>query len=775
MQDHPFGPFLREPAVQPEYEASPSRRHGGPDRVGAAAEARLEILVGERARRGQRRQRLGESVCDRRSLEPDRPHRHLAGPDLRLVRRKRGRGAGCLHARRPHRHRGAARLGESQVVGEGDLHLHPLAFVGVREPIGARGGTLDRRLGGAVDPEPRVGEAGVAQPIGIGDIPRRGTQRLADPARPGNPRRAGRRRVGLAQMQRPRRLPRPVEAGAAPAVGRDAALRHQFRIARLAEDVGLAAAMQGERRDLGVGQPAVQLELESPAANQAGPDRVGAPADAEFLVGQPARRPEGGAPFGKSVPVQEPAVHEEHLPHRHGAAPQPDPALREVGQRRADRRRGRPEDGHRRAGQPRDAPGVVDEAHPHLDLSPDVRGHRHIGRLVRADDRLARPVDPDPVVAVLDIGQSVGIVDVARIHAERLVDPARPQNHRRAGRRRVDIHDKHRVTGQRLGEARIVGERHLDLDPLANIRGHHRVGARVRADTGQDLAADPDAVDPEPVVSVAHVVQTVGVGDPARLGGERLPAPRDPRNHQLARRRGVRRVAVVQDGEFAFLVDPGIVPIPHTIRRGEPDGDGLGSLLQGVFRRADSDRVARVSYEQDGFVHRDVVAGCGRGSRGGTKTKKPGDKTGGEVVPQVHGDFFTFAHFGRRTVEPNPIEFDRRAAVGRRAGEIGGVGAVRVLDRAGVVAGGRVGVADLDRLALPDGRENVQVYDRSINSDSVHRKPVAVHLDLEGARRRRIRSIESAVESQRNPRATREDLDGIVALQPRIPNRWNAP
>ena len=51
--------------------------------------------------------------------------------------------------------------------------------------------------------------------------------------------------------------------------------------------------MQGERRDLGVGQPAVQLELESPAANQASPDRVGAPADAELLVGQPARRPEG--------------------------------------------------------------------------------------------------------------------------------------------------------------------------------------------------------------------------------------------------------------------------------------------------------------------------------------------------------------------------------------------------------------------------------------------------------------------------------------------------
>ena len=521
MQDQPVGLVSREPAVQPEHEAPARRRHAGPDRVRGAAVARLEVRVGERARRGQRRQRLGESVRDRRSLEPERPHRHLAGPDFGLIRFERGRGAGCRHARRPHRHRGAARLGESQVVGEGDLHLHPLAFVGVREPIGARGGTLERRLGRAVDPDPAVAVARTCQPVGVGDAAHRGAQRLADPARPGNPRRTGRRRVGLAQMQRPRRLPRPVEA-APPGVGRDAPQR--FGIVRLAEDVGLAAAMQGERRDLGVGQPAVQLELESPAANQAGPDRVGAPADAEFLVGQPARRPEGGAPFGKSVPVQEPAVHEEHLPHRHGAAPQPDPALREVGQRRADRRRGRPEDGHRRAGQPGDAPEVVEEAHPHLDLSPEVRRHRHVGRFVRADDRLGRPVDPDPVVAVLDIGQPVGVGDVARAGGQGFADPARPPNHRRAGRRRVDIPDKHRVTAQRLGEARTVSERHVDVDPLANIRGHHRVGARVRADAGQQGLA----VDPVPAVPVAHGVQTVGVGDPARVGGERLPAPRPP-------------------------------------------------------------------------------------------------------------------------------------------------------------------------------------------------------------------------------------------------------
>ena len=72
----------------------------------------------------------------------------------------------------------------------------------------------------------------------------------------------------------------------------------------------------------------------------------------------------------------------------------------------------------------------------------------------------------------------------------------------------------------RLVEARIVLERDPDLEMLAHVGGDQGVGAAHRA---ADVGLDRHVVDPYPLVAVADAGEPVGIGDPRRHGGQRIP------------------------------------------------------------------------------------------------------------------------------------------------------------------------------------------------------------------------------------------------------------
>ena len=209
MQHESASQRLRQPVVQSEHEALTGGHHPGRDRV--VAVARREVLVGECPGPGERRQRLGESVRDRRSLKPQRTHGHVARPERRRIGRVRGR-ADRRHVRRPRRHRRARErpLVKAQVVGERNRHLHPLALVVLGQRVGARGraGDVGRvRRAVRIHPDPLVAVDRPGEPVAVRDGVGARAQGLADPGRPRNPRRAGRRRVRLAQVQRAARRP----------------------------------------------------------------------------------------------------------------------------------------------------------------------------------------------------------------------------------------------------------------------------------------------------------------------------------------------------------------------------------------------------------------------------------------------------------------------------------------------------------------------------------------------------------------------------------------
>ena len=293
--------------------------------------------------------------------------------------------------------------------------------------------------------------------------------------------------------------------------------------------------MQGERRELRTGEPAVQQEHER-VPNQGGPDVVGPLTDVEVPVRQRAARLQresaARARLGKPAPDQALGVLREYLAHRHRPGPDRRMPCREVGQRGADRRHRRP-DGDRHAREHLRVAEVVGEAHHDLEPLAEVPGQdgRRVGARVRPRNRrLGRALDPDPAVAVLDIGEPVGVGDRARVRAQRLADPTRPGNRRQTGRRGVPHHDC--GARQCLFAAPVVGERHLDLEPLADVRRHRRVRGRIRADRGDGLA-----VDPLPAVGVAHAGQAVDVRNRARVRGERLPGPRRPQDQRCTRRR----------------------------------------------------------------------------------------------------------------------------------------------------------------------------------------------------------------------------------------------
>ena len=473
-------------------------------------------------------------------LVPERRHGHVAAPDRRRIGRI-DRRADLRHARRPHRAQPAHQpLGDAQIVGEAHRHPDPRAFVGLGQGVGVRRRPRNLRGVRPVDPDPLEGVAHLAQPVRIGDRIRIGAQRLADPARPRNLRRARGRRIRLAQVQCARQLVRPVEPGGPPVGGKAG---DRTGIPRLGEGIGLAAGMQHQGRGIRVVQRAVQLQFQVARRKQA-PHRVIAAVDGKGRVRQRAAGGDAGPLMlgAPGIAVPDRRASERYLLDRHRSGPDPRPSrAREIGQHRADILRSRRPDGQDRALQRLRDAQVVLEDHLHPDPHAKVRRSQRVGLRVRARDRRRlRAVDADPAEGEARIVEPVMVGDLERIGAQRLAHARRARNTRHARRRAVER--PHVRALRRFGKAHVVLEAHPHLDPPADVFARDRVGARIRADPGLVRA-----VHPEPAVAVLRRIQPVGIRDPARVRAQRLAGSRLP-GHVVARdRRGARRRAVLAD------------------------------------------------------------------------------------------------------------------------------------------------------------------------------------------------------------------------------------
>ena len=154
---------------------------------------------------------------------------------------------------------------------------------------------------------------------------------------------------------------------------------------------------------------------------------------------------------------------------------------------------------------------------------------------------------------------------------------ARILGHRRRAHRQrqrpVSFHHRRRrIAGKRtLLVARAVGEAHLNPDRAANVRGQHRVGAAVRADTGLPAAA----VHPHPLV-VEAARQPVGVGDVAHPRRQLLTHLRRALDLRSARGAGVGGARQELHGDGRAY---GKAAKPANVIRSRPKvvvGDGAG-------------------------------------------------------------------------------------------------------------------------------------------------------------------------------------------------------
>ena len=232
----------------------------------------------------------------------------------------------------------------------------------------------------------------------------------------------------------------------------------------------------------------------------------------------------------------------------------------------------------------------------------------------------------------------------------------------------------------------------------------------------------------EPPVGVGRARQPVGVGNPARRGGQRPAGPARARHRRRAGRRGV-------DGGR----DVGRVAGADGVLRRDPEA-AVG------LSRGHRDAVRRI--RAAGVRHRVLP---GRALRG-----PPLDPVAGDRPPAI-------------VRRPGPGEIDRRVAVGgrrqpgrrvrsggslgrpvaRRLGEARRVVADRVLDGVGVVAGGRVLVGHLDRLAKADRGGEAhphQFIGATFDSYPGDRVRIAIGRDREGAGRRQVRPVKRLVE-----------------------------
>ena len=238
---------------------------------------------------------------------------------------------------------------------------------------------------------------------------------------------------------------------------------------------------------------------------------------------------------------------------------------------------------------------IVGETHSDLDLLAHVGRHRRVGAIrLSRDVGFRRAVDENPLVrvfvariAILRVRLAVGVHDVGRRRGQDFVNLRFTRDPGFAGGFAIVARQDRcgGVAGQRLfSVVPVVGEAQPDLDGLAFVGCHRRVGARCFAcDVGFRRAVDENPLVRVPVagVVIVRVRLAVGVHDAGRRRGQFHAHLRGPRDHRFARGGDVAELHAHRYWSALVPVESGwpCRPRPHTLA-GFPVGIGVDRELR---------------------------------------------------------------------------------------------------------------------------------------------------------------------------------------------------